>query len=886
MFSRYPEYATPVGFARAEVRDASRSAKPLLIGRFIDAHRHAGFRVADIDPLRLAACPDVPELDPGFHGLAPDEPLDTPLVGFETARTVGELAQRLKQTYCGALALDCSGVRDETRRRWLFGRMESTASNPVPSLGQRHAVLGQLLAAETWERVVAERFADAKRFSLEGCESLIPLLAAVIDNAGRHGIVRLFLGMPHRGRLNALVNVMDASAADVLARLDPDSDIAATQTDLPYHLGATTRKRTPHGAVTVQLAHNPSHLQSVYPVVVGMARAWQDAHGEAGCLPVVVHGDAAFAGQGVVTETLNLARHAGYSPSGTLHVIVNNQIGFTTPNRMDAAAHVYCTDVARGVDAPVLRVNADRPDEVLRAVAIALDYRMIFRADILIDLIGYRRLGHSEHDTPTLTQPALQAVIGAHPGVVDLYHASVGGTAPLDGLRRAALQVLLHEHAGTPDSARHASKEADTTTTPLAELSLERLRRLTDALTCVPPGVRIHEFIARMTARWRDTVADEAGRVDWSFAENLAYASLLDDGFGVRLSGMDVGRGTFMHRQAVWHFQDGGDRVGEMHVPLGALSAGQGRFDIVNSPLTEEAVLGFEYGYSLAAPEVLTIWEAQFGDFVNGAQVFVDQYIAAGEHKWGYRSRLTVLLPHGHEGVGPEHSNGYLGRFLQLCADENMRVACPSTSAQWFHLLRGQAAARQPKPLIVMSPKSQLYGDARSHSAMPSLLEGAFATVIQDDSVTDAMRVRKVVLSSGKFHYALRDARDAAGDTSIALVRVEQLYPFPRLELACVLGTFGNLEEVVWAQEEDVNQGAWRFVRDELEAVLPGGCRLTAVCRAASASGAHSSVRAHQAEQRRLVASALGELAPPAGGHAGAEASRVGAVEHVEAAAA
>ncbi|WP_414442400.1 2-oxoglutarate dehydrogenase E1 component [Burkholderia sp. 22PA0106] len=885
MFSRYPEYATTTGFASTEVQDASQGAKPLLIGRFIDAHRHAGFRVADIDPLRLAVCPDAPELDPSFHGLAPDEPLDTQLVGFGTARTVGELAQRLKQIYCGALALDCSGVRDEMRRRWLFGKMESLASNPVPAAGQRHAVLGQLLAAEMWERLVAERFGDAKRFSLEGCESLIPLLTAVIDNAGRHGIVRLFLGLPHRGRLNALVNVMDAGAADVLARLDPDSDVASTQTDLPYHLGETTHRRTPHGEVTVQLAHNPSHLQSVYPVVVGMARAWQDAHGEACCLPVVVHGDAAFAGQGVVTETLNLARHAGYSPSGTIHVIINNQIGFTTPNRMDTASHVYCTDVARGVDAPVVRVNADRPDEVLRAVAIALDYRMTFRADILIDLIGYRRLGHSEHDTPTLTQPALQAMIGTHPGVVDLYHASLDGATPLDGLRQAALQALLRGRAGAPDSAERA-KEADATATPLAGLSLERLRTLTDALTRVPPGVRIHELIARMAARWRDTVTDDAGRVEWSFAESLAYASLLDDGFGVRLSGMDVGRGTFMHRQAVWHFQDGGARVGEVHVPLGALSSGQGRFDIVNSPLTEEAVLGFEYGYSLSAHAVLTIWEAQFGDFVNGAQVFVDQYIAAGEHKWGCRSRLTVLLPHGHEGVGPEHSNGYLGRFLQLCADENMRVVCPSTSAQWFHLLRGQAATHQPKPLIVMSPKSQLYGDARSHSATTALLEGAFATVIQDDSVADAVRVRKVVLSSGKFHYALRDARDTAGDTSIALVRVEQLYPFPGLELACALGTFGNLEEVVWAQEEDMNQGAWRFVRDELEAVLPSGCRLTAVCRAATASGAHSSVRAHQAEQRRLVASALGELVPPAGGHAGAAASGVGAAEHVEAAAA
>ncbi len=862
MYSQYSEYATTAGFVGTETQDVSPSARHLLISRFVDAHRDAGFRVADLDPLRLAARAEVPELDPRFHGLVPDEPVDTPLVGFETARTVGELGQRLAQLYCGALALDCSGVRDATRRRWLFGRIESAASNPAPEQAQRHAVLGQLLAAETWERIVAERFAHAKRFSLEGCESLIPLLAAVIDTAGRHGMQRVFIGMPHRGRLNALVNVMDMRAADMLARLDPDSPVALTQPDLPYHLGHVARKRTAHGEVSVQLAHNPSHLQSVYPVVVGMARAWQDAHGEAGCLPVVVHGDAAFAGQGVVTETLNLARHAGYSPAGTLHVIVNNQIGFTTPNRMDAEAHVYCTDVARGVDAPVLRVNADRPDEVLRAVAIAFDYRKTFHADIVIDLIGYRRLGHSEHDIPALTQPMLQAVIRSHPGVVERYHASLDGAAPLDVLRQAAERALLGERGGELDAVGGVDVDVDadveaSSASSMQPLSLTRLRALAEALTRVPPGARIHEFVASLTARWRNATASEAGRVDWSLAENLAYASLLDDGHDVRISGMDVGRGTFMHRQAVWHLQDGGERVGEPHVPLGAISDRQGRFDVVNSPLTEEAVLGFEYGYSVVAHDALTIWEAQFGDFVNGAQVFVDQYIAAGEHKWGYRSRLTVLLPHGHEGVGPEHSSGYLGRFLQLCADDNMRVVCPSTSAQWFHLLRGQAATREPKPLVVMSPKSQLYDNARSHSSVTALLDGAFATVIGDDSVSDATRVRKVVLSSGKFHYALREARDAAGDASVALVRVEQLYPFPRLALASALAAFDHLEAVVWAQEEDANQGAWRCVRDELEAVLPAGCRLTAVCRVATAAGAHSSVRAHQAEQRRLVASAL-----------------------------
>lgn len=800
---------------------------------------------------------------PEFHGLRGTDRLVVPHAGFETARTIGELEQRLGSIYCGAIGLDCSGVRDERRQRWLFEHMESLPADFALALEQRLAVLSRLLSAEMWERNVAEAFGDAKRFSLEGCESLIPLLDALIDSAGRHAVSQMFLGMPHRGRLNALVNVMDVPPGKILGYFDPDSELALRQTDLPYHLGGIVLKKTPYGDVSVLLAHNPSHLQSVYPVVSGMARAYQDDHPERGCVPVVVHGDAAFAGQGVVAETLNLTRKEGYSLNGTIHVIVNNQIGFTTPNQINVQENSYCTDVSRVVDVPVIHVNADHPDAVVTAAKLAFEYRMAFHSDIVIDLVGYRRLGHSEHDIPAITQPALQETIAAHPTVTERYHALFEEIAPIDLLRKDALHQF---HPGKHAIDYSVEPQSDLTcdaTTSIRKLSIERLQSLTEALTRIPQGVAVHPFVGKLLSTWRDAVSAEGNRAGWSLAENLAYASLLDDGYNVRISGMDVGRGTFMHRHAVWHLQGNAKEANGVHIPLTSVSAGQGKFDIVNSPLTEEAVLGFEYGYSVESPSRLTIWEAQFGDFANSAQVIIDQYIAAGEYKWGYQSRLVVLLPHGHEGVGPEHSNGFLGRFLQLCAGDNLRVVSPSTSAQWFHLLRQQAAAMDPKPLIVMSPKTQLHSDIRSHSAVAEFIGGAFSPVIPDSSIGDADNVKRVVLSSGKFHYALQGARDDSGDLTTALIRVEQLYPFPQLDLACTLARFTNLREVVWAQEEDANQGAWRFVRDELEAIIPPGCVLTPICRTSTASGAHSSIRAHLAEQHRLVTEALARRRSP-----------------------
>jgi 2-oxoglutarate dehydrogenase E1 component len=856
MSNDYSEYIAVPQLSIQRSSADSPTALPLQIERFIDAHRHDGYRIARLDPLALAPRVAMPELSPQFHGLDPAQMRPADQAGFPLALTVAELDQQLKRVYCGALGLDCSGVRSESHRRWLFNRMESELVYPLPTPQERDALLRRLLAAEMWERLVASRHEHAKRFALEGCESLVPLLDALINSSAIDGVRQIFMGMPHRGRLNTLVNVLGFPVEKMLACLDHESDIAAVQTDLPYHLGGTARKRTPHGNVALLLAHNPSHLQSVYPVVSGMARAWQDEHPDAACVPIVVHGDAAFAGQGIVMETLNLTRKSGYTLDGTIHVIVNNQIGFTTPNLMDVCENTYCTDIARMIDAPVIHVNADHPDDVIRAARIAFDYRMKHEADVVIDLIGYRRLGHSEHDVPAITQPVVQTAVAAHPTVTELYHAAIGAPLPLADLRADALRILQAQslEANTPV---RASGTPGVATTPFHPISLERIRSLTAAATRVPDGFRLHEFVANLIAKWQATAASANHAADWCFAENIAYASLLEEGHGIRLSGMDVGRGTFMHRHAVWHAQDAHAAVDSVHIPLRHIAADQGVFDIVDSPLTEEAALGFEYGYSVQTKKRLTIWEAQFGDFVNGAQVIIDQYIATGEHKWGYQSALTVLLPHGHEGVGPEHSNGYLGRFLQLCADENLRVVVPSTSAQWFHLLREQAMADRPRPLVVMSPKSQLRGNPASHSPLEAYVYGSFEPVLSDPGIVDRRAINRLVLCSGKLFYDLQQARDESRDASTALVRIEQLYPFPHDALATVLGGFEKLVEVVWAQEEDRNQGAWRFVREELEQVLPPGCRLRDVCRTSTASGAHSSIKAHRHEQCRLVAATL-----------------------------
>ena len=874
--------------SRPDPRSASPSAaagarwRPEVLA-FIEAHRRDGHRSARLDPLGVSRPADPGLLDPQCFGLQPGEWLSPAGAPLWSARTVADLDRALKAIYCGGLALDASAVRDASRRDWLHHEME--ASPPVPGgAAERLALLDRLIRAQGWEEHVAQAFPHAKRFSLEGNETLIPLLDALCAEAADHGVRRIFLGMPHRGRVNVLVNLMGFPPARVLDHFDPKSPHPERHTDLVYHLGGERELDTPRGRLTLTLAHNPSHLQSVHPVLTGLARACQDAlsreradqDGRRLVLPLMLHGDAAFAGQGVVMETLMLGGKPGYTVGGTVHVIINNQVGFTEPNPMSAWPAQYCTDVTRMIDAPVLRVNADEPEQALRAAAIAMAWRARFGSDIVIDLIGYRRLGHSESDVPALTRPRIHALTQSHPTIVDRYAAALRAdrvVPPDTDLASHVTRSRVRAHQAFSDPALPAEDE---TPSPLRRpgavpaLDAAGVQALIDPMTRLPDGFEPHAMVRTLVDHWRRMagLAEPPLRADWCFAENLAYATILRGGLNVRVSGMDVRRGTFLHRQAVWTSQEAGsaggarDGTAAEFVPLRQVAAGDGpsgRFDIHNSPLSEEAVLGFEYGYSVGAARTLTVWEAQFGDFVNGAQVFVDQYISSGEEKWGDTSSLAVLLPHGNEGIGPDHSSGYLSRFLQLCGEDNLRVACPSTAAQWFHLLRRQAFDTLRKPLIVMSPKGTLYWEKASHAGIEELTGGSFQTVIDDTTVEDPRQVERLLLCSGKVYYDLDRGRRSVARADLAVARIEQFYPFPAQALEALLARYPALVEITWVQEEHRQQGAWSFIREQMDELLPPHARLRCVARRPNGSGATSSHAIHQLEQVELVARALGE---------------------------
>ena len=840
---------------------APARAQTRAVQAFIDAHRAQGYRHAALDPLGEARPLGPQRLSPAHFGLTAGDAVHPEGGHWRGARQVQALDALLKAAYCGSLVLDASAVRDEARCRWLHEQMETRFLLPLPT---GTALLDRLVDAQAWEHYVAERYPDGKRFSLEGCEALLPLMDALVHGAAATGVGEVFIGMPHRGRVNLLVNLMGVPAARLLDQFEPVPADPASHTDLVYHHGAARRLATPAGEVMLRLAHNPSHLQSVYPVVMGMTHA-AIARGRS-AMAIVMHGDAAFAGQGVVMETLALTQKPGYAVGGTVHVVINNQVGFTERNPMDAQRARYCTDVTRGVDAPVLRVNADAPEEVLRAAAIAVAYRQRFATDVVIDLIGYRRLGHSEHDAPKVTHPLGYALTARKPSVVEVYGAALAATQGHDdaditariAARRAAARAVYAQPAG--DAAPGCGLPVQSLpAAPRAPQHFGRteMQAAIAAMTHWPVGFVPHPVIERLVQYWQGCAEGRHGLVDWCLAENLAYASLLQAGVDVRVSGLDVQRGTFMHRHAVWHDQEPQPEQPAQFVPLWQLG-GAARFDVVNSVLSEEAVLGFEYGYSVQAPRSLTVWEAQFGDFVNGAQVYIDQYIAAGQEKWGYRCPLTLLLPHGYEGVGPEHSNAHLARFLQLCGADNLRVAYPSTAGQFYKLLRAQALAAEPKPLVVMTPKAVMLADADSHTPVAELLEGDFQPVLGDAHGADAQAVRRVVLCSGKLHHVLHRARVAQHREDVALLRLEALYPLPAEALRAALAAYPKAGTVVWAQEETPNQGAWHFVRDDIAAQLPPGATLQCVARPATAAGATSSYLLHGQQERELVARALG----------------------------
>ena len=840
----------------------------------IRAYRTYGHCAARLDPLGLAVNGDR-SLEPLAFGLGPER-MDQlfPTVGLHWRGPLAlrEIVERLRRAYCGAIGAEVMHIENRAEREWLMERIESDHESFSLGRGERENLLADLIYAHAFDEFIRGQFVGAKSFSLEGGESLIGLLQFAIERSGRGGVREIVLAMAHRGRLNVLVNVIGKTHREVFREFIDAPDLAQEGGgDVKYHLGySADRAISDGGRVHLSLCFNPSHLEFVSAVAAGRVRAKQDRSGDserALGLALVIHGDAAFAGEGVIQETLNLSGLPAYHIGGALHVIVNNQIGFTTAPRETRSSR-YATDVAKMLQAPILHVNGDQPEAVLRATAMALDFRARFRRDVVVDLIGYRRHGHNEGDEPAFTQPRLYQAIRAHPPVHEIYRQQLlaDGAISAEHMQRIEaeyrallereLEIARLEPAVTPLqsyggiwSGYQGGREPDEDQPPTM-VAKPALARLLDTLRQLPPGFHPHPKIVRAMAQ-RGEMATGKRALDWSAAEALAFASLAAEGVRVRLTGQDTARGTFSQRHAVLHdFENGAE-----YAPLQHVAEGQAPVEIRNSPLSENGVLGFEYGYSLDYPDALVCWEAQFGDFVNAAQVIVDQFIASAEEKWRRLSGLVLLLPHGFEGMGPEHSSARVERFLQLCVRDNLQVIYPTTPAQYFHALRRQALRRWRKPLVILTPKSLLrHPDATSR--LGDLAHGAFRRVIADDS---AGSIRKIMLCSGKIYYDLKNFRTEHHRDDVAIVRIEQLYPTPLAELENALRQYGDGTAAVWVQEEPSNMGAAGFWSLQFGRELFDRLPFSLVARPASASPATGSAARHREEQRQLLAAAFGE---------------------------
>ncbi len=851
---------------------AQLGAAQQAAGAMINAYRVYGNISAHTNPLQMRGTPTVPELTPDYYGLTAQD-LAEPVQDGYFKGTLAEVIKELQATYCGSIGYEYSYL-PANEREWFQERVERVRGRIGFSADVKKRILSKLNAAEGLERYLHVRYVGQKRFSLEGGESFIPLMDRLITLAGERGVKETVIGMAHRGRLNVLVNVFGKKPADLFAEFEGKrhmSDDPDVSGDVKYHMGFSSDVRTPGGPMHLALAFNPSHLEIVSPVVHGSVRARQDRRNDDArreVLPITVHGDAAVAGQGVVMETINLSRLRGFSTGGAVRIVINNQVGFTISDPRDSRSSRYCTDIAKVGNAPVMHVNGDDPEAVVFAGELALAYRQEFGKDVFIDLVCYRRLGHNEGDDPNMTQPIMYREIKEHATTRTLYAAQLeaegvipagGGDALVERYREAldhgesvVEEIDNDEHNAL---ATDWSKYRDThwTEEAVTAVPLARLTELGHKVASVPDGFTLHRAVGRVMQNRHD-MSDGKLPLDWGMGEMLAYASLLDEGYNVRLSGQDSGRGTFVHRHAVLHDQNASDPMNEEYLSLAHLQPAQGRVEIIDSTLSEEAVTAFEYGYSTSEPNTLTIWEAQFGDFANGAQAVIDQFISAGESKWQKFSGLTFLLPHGYEGQGPEHSSARLERYLQLCAQKNMQVVVPSTPAQVFHMLRRQLIRPYRKPLIVMSPKS-LLRNKLAVSPIEDLANGRFMEVIGDNRVTKADRV---VIASGKLYFDLFEAREKAGLASqVALVRLEQLYPFPAEALKAELARYGKAE-VMWAQEEPQNQGAWLMIRDDLAGALAKGQTLGYASRPRSASPAVGYASRHAQEQQAVIETALG----------------------------
>lgn len=848
--------------------DALTERKQYQVEMLIDAYRYWGHLAAKIDPLGEGR-PTVPQLELNYHNLsradfdfqfrAPD------LMGTPTS-SLGDIWTTLQNIYCNTIGFEYMYILDQKEVQWLKQRIER--NRPNFSVEEKKRILQQLTATDGLERYLGTKYVGQKRFSLEGGDSLIPMLQKIVYQGSQAGLKGIAMGMPHRGRLNVLLNVIGQSPEELFQEFEGRKDYGMTSGDVKYHLGFSSDVKTPHGQIHLSMAFNPSHLEIVSPVIEGTVRAHQDHNHDTArnhFMPLIMHGDAAFAGQGVNMETMNMAQLRGYNVGGSIHIVVNNQVGFTTDVE-DARSTLYCTDIAKMMDVPALHVNGDDAEAVVFVAQLALEYRMMFHKDIVIDLVCFRRLGHNEADEPAATQPLMYQKIRQHPTNREIYAQQLIAENVItaeeaqemvdqyrDALDKGHQIVpivpggLAQEYAAnwTPYIGQEWNAGVDTA------ISEDKLNKISKELDKLPKDFELQRQVGLVIAA-RSKMRKGEVPIDWGYAETLAYASLLTEGYPVRLSGQDSGRGTFAHRHAVLHNQ----KTGEVYLPLQHLSKTQARFEVYDSLLSEEAVSGFEYGYASTDPTVLTIWELQYGDFANGAQVVIDQFISSGEQKWKRLCGLVVFLPHGYEGAGPEHSSARLERYLQLCAENNMQVCVPTTPAQMFHMLRRQMLRPYRKPLIVMTPKSILRHKL-SVSTLEDLTTGKFQLIIPEIDDIKPAKTRRIILCSGKVYYDLLMKRRENNQSDIAIIRIEQLYPFPYDELRTQIDRYTNTKDIVWCQEEPQNQGAWYIIRDRIQECLHKGHSLTYVGRKASAAPAVGYSSLHQKQQAAVVDEAL-----------------------------
>lgn len=859
---------------RAPQVNQSVDSKQFQVANLVNSFRAQGHLAANLDPLGMTHRDPVPGLELAYHHLS-DSDINrsffsgTAFNGPEM--TLGTIYQALRDTYCGSIGIEYMHISNHKETEWFQKKMESVRGRAEFTSSKKVEILKDLIAADGLERYLGTRYAGQKRFSLEGGDSLIPMMKELVNKAGQDGVKEVVIGMAHRGRLNVLVNVLGKEPGELFQEFEGKIKYDRTG-DVKYHLGYSSDIRTESGAeLHLALAFNPSHLEIIGPVVEGSVRSRlrrrNDLENKKKVVPVVLHGDAAFSGQGVVMETFNFSQARGYSTGGTIHIVINNQIGFTTSNPLDARSTNYCTDIAKMVEAPVIHVNGDDPEAVVFATQIAFDFRMEFNRDVVIDLVCYRRQGHNEADEPAVTQPMMYKKIKSMRPLREMYadqliKAGLITTTDAEQLvisyrdaldqGKTVIDVVHHDYEGkyavdwTPYLNGKWTDKVDTT------ISKSELQKLAKQLNNLPNKFQLHPVVQRLLAD-REKMTEGEIPMNWGYAETMAYASLLQEGYGVRLSGQDCGRGTFAHRHAVLYDTESG----ETYIPLEKISTNLNRpFEVIDSVLSEEAVLAFEYGFASSEPSFLVLWEAQFGDFANGAQVVIDQFISSGEQKWGRMCGLVMLLPHGYEGQGPEHSSARLERYLQLCAQHNIQVCTPTTPAQIFHLLRRQVIRKFRKPLIVMTPKS-LLRHKLAVSPLDDLMKGKFYTVIPEIDDLDAQKITKVVLCCGKVYYDLLQMRRDKELNNVAIVRLEQLYPFPKKALIAELGKYPQAKEVVWCQEEPQNQGIWFSSAHNMKDCLRPDQTLHYAGREFAAAPAVGSHALHAQQQQTLVLQAL-----------------------------